>query len=45
MHRLKVEATANNLRPVLTGWSNETDNLFRLVPRGDRLIAEGILAS
>jgi len=28
MHRLKVEAAANNLRPVLSGWANETDNLF-----------------
>ena len=28
MHRLKVEASANNLRPVVSGWSNETDNLF-----------------
>lgn len=28
MHRLKVEAAANNLRPVISGWANETDNLF-----------------
>jgi peptide/nickel transport system substrate-binding protein len=28
MHRLKVEAAANSLRPVLSGWANETDNLF-----------------
>ena len=27
-HRLKVEAAANNLRPVVSGWANETDNLF-----------------
>ncbi|HEY4987131.1 MAG TPA: peptide ABC transporter substrate-binding protein [Bradyrhizobium sp.] len=27
MHRLKVEACSNTLRPVLSGWSNETDNL------------------
>ncbi|UPK35034.1 peptide ABC transporter substrate-binding protein [Bradyrhizobium sp. 186] len=27
-HRLKVEATANTLRPVISGWANETDNLF-----------------
>jgi peptide/nickel transport system substrate-binding protein len=23
-----VEAAANTLRPVLSGWANETDNLF-----------------
>ncbi len=28
MHRLKVEAAANTLRPVVSGWANETDNLF-----------------
>ena len=28
MHRLKVEATANTLRAVVSGWANETDNLF-----------------
>jgi len=28
MHRLKVEAAANSLRPVVSGWANETDNLF-----------------
>jgi peptide/nickel transport system substrate-binding protein len=28
MHRLKVEACANTLRPVVSGWANETDNLF-----------------
>ena len=28
MHRLKVEASANALRPVVSGWANETDNLF-----------------
>jgi peptide/nickel transport system substrate-binding protein len=28
MHRLKVEAAANNLRTVLSGWSNATDNMF-----------------
>ena len=28
MHRLKVEAAANDLRPVISGWANETDNLF-----------------
>ncbi|GAC1618376.1 MAG: peptide ABC transporter substrate-binding protein [Bradyrhizobium sp.] len=27
MHRLKVEASANTLRPVISGWANETDNL------------------
>jgi peptide/nickel transport system substrate-binding protein len=27
MHRLKVEAVANSLRPVVSGWANETDNL------------------
>jgi peptide/nickel transport system substrate-binding protein len=27
-HRLKVEASANTLRPVISGWANETDNLF-----------------
>ena len=27
MHRLKVEAAANTLRPVISGWANETDNL------------------
>ena len=27
MHRLKVEACANTLRPVISGWANETDNL------------------
>jgi len=27
MHRLKVEAASNSLRPVLSGWANETDNL------------------
>jgi peptide/nickel transport system substrate-binding protein len=26
-HRLKVEAAANNLRPIISGWANETDNL------------------
>jgi len=28
MHRLKVEAASNTLRPVVSGWANETDNLF-----------------
>jgi peptide/nickel transport system substrate-binding protein len=28
MHRLKVEAASNTLRPVISGWANETDNLF-----------------
>ena len=28
MHRLKVEACSNTLRPVVSGWANETDNLF-----------------
>jgi peptide/nickel transport system substrate-binding protein len=28
MHRLKVEAAANTLRPVISGWANETDNIF-----------------
>lgn len=27
MHRLKVEASSNTLRPVISGWANETDNL------------------
>lgn len=27
MHRLKVEAAANDLRPVVSGWANETDNI------------------
>jgi peptide/nickel transport system substrate-binding protein len=27
MHRVKVEASANSLRPVISGWANETDNL------------------
>ncbi|BAC46618.1 ABC transporter peptide-binding protein [Bradyrhizobium diazoefficiens USDA 110] len=27
-HRLKVEAAANNLVCVVSGWANETDNLF-----------------
>jgi peptide/nickel transport system substrate-binding protein len=27
-HRLKVEAASNALRPVISGWANETDNLF-----------------
>jgi peptide/nickel transport system substrate-binding protein len=27
MHRLKVEACSNTLRPVVSGWANETDNL------------------
>ncbi|TYO67534.1 peptide ABC transporter substrate-binding protein [Bradyrhizobium hipponense] len=27
-HRLKVEAVANNLQCVISGWANETDNLF-----------------
>ncbi len=27
MHRLKVEAASNTLRPVISGWANETDNL------------------
>jgi peptide/nickel transport system substrate-binding protein len=27
MHRLKVEACANTLHPVISGWANETDNL------------------
>ena len=26
-HRLKVEVAANSLRPVISGWANETDNL------------------
>jgi peptide/nickel transport system substrate-binding protein len=28
MHRLKVEAAANSLRPVISGWANESDNIF-----------------
>lgn len=27
MHRLKVEAAANDLRPAISGWANETDNI------------------
>jgi peptide/nickel transport system substrate-binding protein len=27
-HRLKVEAASNTLRPVISGWANETDNIF-----------------
>ena len=27
MHRLAVEASANTLRPALSGWANQTDNL------------------
>ncbi len=27
-HRLKVEAAANSLQCVISGWANETDNLF-----------------
>jgi peptide/nickel transport system substrate-binding protein len=27
MHRLKVEACSNTLRPVISGWANESDNL------------------
>ncbi|MBW7966849.1 peptide ABC transporter substrate-binding protein [Bradyrhizobium sp. BR 10261] len=27
MHRLKVEAASNTLRPALSGWANETDNI------------------
>jgi peptide/nickel transport system substrate-binding protein len=27
MHRLKVEACSNSLRPALSGWANETDNI------------------
>ncbi|MBR0840294.1 peptide ABC transporter substrate-binding protein [Bradyrhizobium liaoningense] len=27
-HRLKVEAAANNLQCIISGWANETDNLF-----------------
>ncbi|MBI5264244.1 MAG: peptide ABC transporter substrate-binding protein [Bradyrhizobium sp.] len=27
-HRLKVEVCSNSLRPVVSGWANETDNLF-----------------
>lgn len=27
-HRLKVEAAANNLVCIVSGWANETDNLF-----------------
>jgi peptide/nickel transport system substrate-binding protein len=27
MNRLKVEACINNLRPALSGWANETDNI------------------
>jgi peptide/nickel transport system substrate-binding protein len=27
-HRLKVEAAANNLVCIISGWANETDNLF-----------------
>lgn len=27
MHRLKVEACSNSLRPAMSGWANETDNI------------------
>jgi peptide/nickel transport system substrate-binding protein len=27
MHRLAVEAASNTLRPALSGWANQTDNL------------------
>jgi peptide/nickel transport system substrate-binding protein len=27
MHRLKVGASINSLRPVITGWANDTDNI------------------
>ena len=27
IHRLKVEACSNSLRPALSGWANETDNI------------------
>ncbi len=27
MHRLKVSACANTLRPVVSGWAGDTDNL------------------
>jgi peptide/nickel transport system substrate-binding protein len=27
MHRLKVSAIANTLRPVISGWTGDTDNL------------------
>lgn len=27
MHRLKVEAASNTLRPAISGWANETDNI------------------
>ena len=42
MHRLKVEACSNTLRPVVSGWANETDNYSGLVPGGDGIIAHGI---
>jgi peptide/nickel transport system substrate-binding protein len=34
MHRLKVEASSNTLRPVLSGWANETDNLHEWYREG-----------
>ena len=27
MHRLKVQACSNTLRPAMSGWANETDNI------------------
>ncbi len=27
MHRVKVGASANTLRPVMSGWANDLDNL------------------
>ena len=27
MHRIKVGASANTLRPVMSGWANDLDNL------------------
>ena len=39
MHRLKVEAAANTLRPVVSGWANETDNLFDWYREATRMSA------
>jgi peptide/nickel transport system substrate-binding protein len=27
MHRLKVAAVSNSVRPALSGWANDTDNI------------------
>ena len=45
MHRLKVEAAANTLRPVISGWANETDNLHDWYREAMRIVVEGIVPS